>query len=163
VKYRRDAMIEKKCEGERLLEIDNLHGAECGPPPSLDAADRYLGYFENCCGEQWVFVGDRETGEAVIRGGDTGWETEYKVSLTKPCPADLVLSEEEKHWIIACIMAMSDTSYDAIASAFAAGDCLEMAYNAATALSEGIAARFADRKGRNGANGNGREEGIPEE
>jgi hypothetical protein len=50
-------MIEKKYKGERLLEIDNLHSADCDAPPSLDAADKYVGYFENGCGEQWVFIG----------------------------------------------------------------------------------------------------------
>ena len=114
-------MIEKKYRGERLLEIDNLHCAECGSPPSLDAADKYVGYFEGGCGDQWVFVGDRQTGEAVIRGGDTGWPTEYKVSVRKPCPG-LVLGPEERQWIIACFMAMSNASYDVVEAAFATGD-----------------------------------------
>ena len=91
------------------------------PPPSLDAAGDYVGYFENACGEQWVFIGDRQTGEAVIRGGDTGWPNEHKVSIRRPCPG-LVLGEEEKQWVIACFMAMSNGSYDVVVAAFAAGD-----------------------------------------
>ena len=133
-----------------MLEIDNAHVAECGAPPLLDAADKYLGYFENCYGEQWVFIGDRKTGEAVVRGGDVDWATEYKVSLKKPCPAGLVLNEPEKHWIITCFMAMSDAPYDVLASDFAAGDPLSVI---ATALSEGLAAKPADHQGKNGDNG----------
>ena len=147
-------MIEKKRDGGRLLEIDNAHGAECGAPPLLDATDKYLGYFENTYGEQWVFIGDRKTGEAVVRGGDVDWATEYKVSVKKPCPAGLVLNEPEKHWIITCFMAMSDAHYDAVASDFAAGDLLAMALSTATALSGGLAAKPADHQGKNGANGN---------
>ena len=147
-------MIEKKYEGERLLEIDNGHVADCGAPPSLDAADKYVGYFEGGCGDQWVFVGDRKTGEAVIRGGDTGWATEYKVSCDKPCPVNLVLSDEEKHWIITCFMAMSNAPYGAVAGNFAAGDYLAMAFSMATAFCEGLTTKPVDHHGKNGANGN---------
>ena len=82
-------MIQKKHKGERLLEIDNVHVADCGPPPVVDATGKYVGYFQNVYGEQWVFIGDRKTGEAVIRGGDVGWQSQYKVSRSKPCPGDL--------------------------------------------------------------------------
>jgi len=144
-------MLEKKHRGERLLEIDNLHSAGCGPPPSLDAADKYLGYFENCYGEQWVFIGDRKTGEAVIRGGDTDWPTEYRVSIKRPCPAGLVLGEEEKHWIITCFMAMSHAAYDVVAADFEAGDFLALAVKIATVVSGGLATMPAQCWGKNGA------------
>jgi hypothetical protein len=106
-------MIEKKCASERLLEIDNVHSADCGSPPSLDATDRYVGYFENPYGEQWVFIGDPKTGKAIIRGGDVGWDTEYKVSLKSPCP-NVILNEPERTWIITCFMAMSFASFDTV-------------------------------------------------
>lgn len=106
-------MIAKKCEGERLLEIDNGHVTDCGPPPSIDATDKYVGYFENPYGEQWVFLGDPKTGKAVIRGGDCGWDREYKVSLKSPCP-NTILNEPEKMWIITCFMAMSSTPFDKV-------------------------------------------------
>ena len=53
-----DPLTAKRHKGERLLEIDNVHVADCGPPPSLDTQDKYVGYFENPYGEQWVFVFD---------------------------------------------------------------------------------------------------------
>jgi hypothetical protein len=112
-------MIEKKLGDERLLEIDNVHSTDCGAAPAIDATERYVGYFENSFGEQWVFVGDDKTCEAVIRGGDAGWAKEYKVSLKKPCPADLVLNESEKHWIITCFMAMCNARYEDVAYHFA--------------------------------------------
>lgn len=108
-------MIAKRHDAERLLEIDNAHVAECGPPPSLDATGRYLGYFENPHGEQWVFIGDPKTGDAVIRGGDVGWKTEHKISLKCPCP-DMILNEPEKLWITTCFMAMSHASFDEVAA-----------------------------------------------
>jgi hypothetical protein len=106
-------MITKKHKGERLLEIDNVHVTDCGPPPSLDASGKYIGYFENRHGEQWVFVGDRKSGKAVLRGGDAGWDTEHKISLESPCP-NTILNEPEKLWIITCFTAMSHTSFDEI-------------------------------------------------
>ncbi len=77
-------MIEKKRENERLLEIDNCHVADCGPPPSVDARDKYVGYFENPYGEQWVFIGDPETGEAVIRGDERRQATAARRAATLP-------------------------------------------------------------------------------
>jgi len=106
-------MIAKKHKGQRLLEIDNVHVADCGPPPSLDATDKYVGYFENPHGEQWVFIGDSKTGKAVIRGGDCGWETGYEVSLKSPCP-HAILNDPEKMWIISCFMAMTHTLFDEV-------------------------------------------------
>jgi len=102
-------MITKTHKGERLLEIDNVHVANCGPPPSIDATHKYVGYFENPYGEQWVFIGDPSTGNARIHGGDVGWETGHDVSLNSPCP-DMILNEPEKLWIITCFMAMSHTT-----------------------------------------------------
>jgi hypothetical protein len=112
-------MIAKKCEGNgrRLLEIDNVHFDSCGVPPALDATDKYLGYFENPHGEQWVFIGDRRTGKAVIRGGDVGWESEHRVSRKNPCP-NLILNEPEKMWIITCFMGMSHSSFEEVVANF---------------------------------------------
>lgn len=128
-------MITKKFDCERLLEIGNLHSPECGATPRLDAANKYLGYFENCYGEQWVFVGDRKTGTAVICGGDTGWPTKHRISLQRPCPVDLVLNDAEKHWIMTCFMAMSDAPFELVASNFAEGDLIAIALKAATEAS----------------------------
>ena len=56
-------------------------GGACGIPPavSTEAADLYIGYFENRSGEQWIFTCDRATGEASLRGGDAGWATAHPV------------------------------------------------------------------------------------
>ncbi len=156
-------MIEKKYKGERLLEIDNLHGGDCDVPPSIDAAEKYVGYFENCYGEQWVFVGDRKIGEAVVRGGDAGWATEYRVSLKRPCPADLVLEDAEKQWIITCFMAMSNATHEAVASAFAAGDIMATVMDLVTELNKEPTAPAAEHHENNGADGNHRPKEIPEE
>ena len=110
-------MITKKTKGGRLLEIDNLHVPDSGLAPSIDATDKYIGYFENPYGEQWVFVGDRKAGKAVIRGGDVGWESEHEISVDSPCP-DMILNEPEKHWIVACFMAMSGLSLTEIVAKY---------------------------------------------
>jgi hypothetical protein len=59
---------------EPMLTIHNRHSAACGIPPavSTEAADLYIGYFENRHGEQWIFTFDRATREARLRGRDAG-------------------------------------------------------------------------------------------
>ena len=54
-----------------MLTIHNRHSAACGIPPALstEAADLYIGYFENRYGEQWVFTFDRATGGASLAAG----------------------------------------------------------------------------------------------
>jgi hypothetical protein len=60
---------------EPMLTIHNRHSAACGVPPavSTEAADLYIGYFENRYGEQWIFMFDRATREARLRRRDAGW------------------------------------------------------------------------------------------
>ncbi len=64
-----------------LLTIRNHHAVACGDPPIItsESGNQYIGYFENPFGEQWVFTLDRESGKAVLRGGDVGWNTEHEV------------------------------------------------------------------------------------
>lgn len=85
-----------------LLKIRNHHNPSCGDPPIIDgtANNQYIGYFENAFGEQWVFTLDRETGKAVLRGGDAGWNSEFEVIGGQA--AALVLSREELMWLQAC-------------------------------------------------------------
>jgi hypothetical protein len=156
-------VVEKKWKGQRLLEIDNLQSAECGPPPSIDAADKYLGYFENDCGEQWVFIGDRKTGTAAIRGGDAGWPTQYIVSRDEPYPSGLVLNDAEKQWIIACFMAMSGADYEAVAADFRAGDPMAVAAELLKALTEGPTVNPPEDQGTNGGKDDSRKDGGPEQ
>ena len=61
--------------------IRNRHYASCGQPGLFtnDDPNLYLGFFENPFDEQWVFVYKRDTKEAVIYGGDVGWEEPHPV------------------------------------------------------------------------------------
>jgi hypothetical protein len=94
-------MIRKLRDGKsRLLEIDNVHVADSGQPPTLDAAD-YLGYFENNHGEQWVFVGDRAKRTAALWGGDAGWAKCHQITADQMAP-NLVLNPEEVWWLVTC-------------------------------------------------------------
>jgi len=132
-------MIEKKYKGERLLEIDNLHVSGCNSPPSIDAAGKYLGYFENAYGEQWVFIGDHKTGTAALRGGDKAWPSQHILSRDEPYPSGLILNDAEKQWIIACFMAMSHATYGAVAADFKAGDPMATTAELLKGLTEGQA------------------------
>ena len=85
-----------------LLTICNSHTAACGDPPEIssEAGNQYIGYFENSFGEQWIFTLDRESGRAVLRGGDVGWSTEYEVIDGRV--AGLILGNDELLWLQAC-------------------------------------------------------------
>ena len=88
-----------------LLTIRNHHSAACGDPPIVneEGRDTYIGYFGNEHGEQWIFTCNRATGEALLRGGDAGWN--------KPWPIvdryvdGLKLNRQEQLWLEACLAA----------------------------------------------------------
>jgi hypothetical protein len=88
-----------------LLSIRNRHILGSGDPPIFNNDDPnvYTGYFVNEHGEQWIFTYDRSTTEAVLRGGDIGWNNPVEVVGGKP--ADLILSETEALWLHACCKA----------------------------------------------------------
>src|SRR5437773_378222 len=65
-----------------------------------EAADLYIGYFENRYGEQWVFTFDRATGEASLRGGDAGWARAHPVRDGRV--DGLIMAPEETAWLQAC-------------------------------------------------------------
>ena len=59
----------------------NHHVPSCGRPPQIDTQDgNYHGYYENEHGEQWLFVYDRKTKTATLRGGDIGWDKPQTMS-----------------------------------------------------------------------------------
>lgn len=89
-----------------LLTIRNHHSAACGDPPIVneDASSTYIGYFENQHGEQWIFTCNRTTGEAELRGGDTGWNKPRSVIDGKV--DGLILNREEQLWLASCLAAL---------------------------------------------------------
>ncbi|QDU98825.1 hypothetical protein [Lignipirellula cremea] len=89
-----------------LLTIRNHHSAACGDPPIVtkDASSTYIGYFENQHGEQWILTCNRATGEAKLRGGDTGWNKPWPVADGKV--DGLNLNREEQLWLEACLAAV---------------------------------------------------------
>lgn len=92
---------------EPLLTIHNHHPPFCGDPPIVTEEDpnTYSGYFENRYGEQWIFTSNRTTGESVLRGGDSGWNTAWPVVNGEV--AGLNLNREEKLWLAACLAAVT--------------------------------------------------------
>ena len=87
---------------EPMRTIHNRHPAACGIPPdvSTEAADLYIGYFENRYGEQWIFTFDRATRAASLRGGDAGRATAHPVRDGRV--DGLILAPEETAWLQAC-------------------------------------------------------------
>lgn len=87
---------------EPLLRIRNHHSATCGDPPIVggDDANVYIGYFENAFGEQWIFTFARDTGQAILRGGDIGWNTVNDVNDGQV--GELILNADESAWLQAC-------------------------------------------------------------
>ncbi len=89
-----------------LFVVNNHHVASCGEPPSINGsqAGKYVGYFANEYGEQWIFTYDRETKRATLRGGDNGWENEIEV---RPKDTRVNLGRGEQLWLAACWCAVT--------------------------------------------------------
>ncbi|MBU0494231.1 MAG: hypothetical protein KKB13_20475 [Chloroflexi bacterium] len=86
---------------QTILRITNHHAATCGTPPTIaEQPGRYLGYFENEFGEQWIFVREPGATTGMLYGGDAGWATGYPVIDGQA--ADLVLDAPETVWLRAC-------------------------------------------------------------
>jgi hypothetical protein len=85
-----------------ILKIHNQHSQACGTPPEITntVANQYVGYFANQYGEQWLFIYNAETRQALLFGGDAGWETQYPVVDGRV--AELMLSQDEIMWLAAC-------------------------------------------------------------
>ena len=84
-----------------FLQIWNTHFDSCGEPPAITnkSGDKYIGYFQNRFGEQWVFVYDPERKVGELRGGDIDWET---VVIVEGGEADVTLGKAEAAWLRAC-------------------------------------------------------------
>jgi hypothetical protein len=85
-------------ERKLLLEIPTHHGPDSPHWGPDDLNGKFVSYFENCHGEQWVFLYDGPTKEALLYGGDCEW---------KPYPVvdgqvGLMLEEDEQLWLRAC-------------------------------------------------------------
>ncbi len=76
--------------------------SSCGDPPIVAAenSNTYVGYFENQFGEQWIFKYDRKSCDAVLRGGDIGWNTAHAV--VNGAAGDLILGDDERAWLRTC-------------------------------------------------------------
>ncbi|MCH7729155.1 MAG: hypothetical protein IH991_22140 [Planctomycetes bacterium] len=86
-------------ETQLVVQIANVH-EECGQPPALHktAGDgKYLGYFENSFGEQWVIEIDRAAQTGILRGGDVGWD-ELILIADNQINSDVVLGDDEYAW-----------------------------------------------------------------
>src|SRR5277367_4034860 len=93
---------------ELLFSITNHHIEGCGKAPTVDGdtPSHYYGYFKNEYGEQWIFDYDIVTDNAVIFGGDVGWDERFKVDLDKGLVPNLILNFPEKIWVASCIEAI---------------------------------------------------------
>jgi len=85
-----------------LLTIFNRHAASCGEPPHETNQDssRYVGYFQNEVGDQWIFQYDPGTGSATLRSGDAHWSTVY--TIRGPEDLHFTMNEAERAWALAC-------------------------------------------------------------
>ena len=71
-------------EAGLVFAAHNHHDPRCGRPPRLrntDGPGFYHGYFENCCGEQFVFRFDQATGAGTVWGGELDWDNRKSFTL----------------------------------------------------------------------------------
>jgi hypothetical protein len=81
-----------------VCTIPNRHIESCGAPPDIDRDTvKYLSYFENELGEQFVFV-VRNDKSAELWAGDAGWAP-LAISQGQP---GILMSPEERAWFDVC-------------------------------------------------------------
>lgn len=102
---------------EVILTINNRHGASSGKAPSIDTEGKYVSYFPNAFGEQWVFVGDRQRLTATLYGGDIGWEFPQHLSMSQMRPT-VVMNDPEMVWLLACWCAFTHKSVEEVQAAW---------------------------------------------
>jgi hypothetical protein len=84
------------------------------PPVIEERPGRYLGYFVNRFGEQLVFVHDDGDAHATLFHSDIDWEPcRVTDAGGQPDAGDLILSEEERAFVIACWIATAWRREDA--------------------------------------------------
>jgi hypothetical protein len=96
-------MVERVQEAE-LMRLTSRHSA---PVPVIEERPgRYLGYFENTFGEQFVFVHEDGEPDAVVFHGDVDWDP-HRVTDAGGLPdvGDLILNREEWAFLVACWIA----------------------------------------------------------
>ena len=106
--------MEKKIEPaakEPLLNIVNVHQSWCGVPPLImngpNSPYRYISYFENRHGEQFIFTAHKTTNALELRYGDAMWEKVYPV-VEGGKVKGVILSWDEKIWLFSCWLAAAD-------------------------------------------------------
>ena len=98
--------------GDPFLSVSNRHAAAA--PAIEERPGRYLGYFENTFGEQFVFVHEEGELDATVFGGDVDWEPRgVRDAGGLPDVGDLVLGEEERVFLTACWIATAWRREDA--------------------------------------------------
>lgn len=78
--------------------------------PPVDTAGKYVSYHEARSGDRWFFIGDRRAKTAVLYGTDI--ETPRAVTAENPYPNIVFLSRDEQVWLVACVMACFDVTYE---------------------------------------------------
>lgn len=73
-----------KYTSREIFVAYNNHCDDCSVPPKFTTKDRkpgehYYGYYENCHGEQFIFVYSFITEQGIVYGGDCGWKEPMKV------------------------------------------------------------------------------------
>ena len=98
--------------GDQFLSVGNRHAAAA--PAIEERPGRYLGYFENKFGEQFVFVHEDGELDATVFGGDVDWEPRrVRDAGGLPDVEDVVLNEEERAFLTACWIATAWRRQDA--------------------------------------------------
>jgi hypothetical protein len=107
----------KQAAGGVVVVVKNNHVKGCGDPPNLDSKDfAHLSVFQNCYGEQMLFVREKKgdgLGECYVQMGDAGWADKWPVK--DGMVQGLIVNQPEATFILACWQAA--TKYDSLREA----------------------------------------------
>ena len=94
----------EEAAGKVVAVVKNNHAASCGEPPDYDSDDfAYFSVFQNCYGEQMVFIREKQEdglGECYVRLGDNQWTNTSPV--VDGAAVGLIVNNPEAMFIKAC-------------------------------------------------------------
>jgi hypothetical protein len=86
-----------------IYSIENLHSESCGEPPRIERPENgYFSYYENKHGEQWFLVGDYDSMNMILVGGDAEWK-QFAINWDTIYFCECVLNSFERRWLDSCV------------------------------------------------------------
>jgi len=92
------------------FQAANIHSAGCGVAPEIKAQEYiYAAYWENCHGEQFILVRERDSRQFVLYGGNLTWDEPLRFKdIQEFGTLGIILGRWETTWLVSCLCAATE-------------------------------------------------------